>query len=139
VEEVYWTSTNWRVCRVKVRCPYISVLALSVGLRSVPGSTILVTTPVRLVHWTDSAVRRHRGLARIIYFVLISACTFPQCPQQILTRVEWFNVDSKKGTATLESRANAALAPAHALPVQVVLVPVLRLASKGPGVIDFSA
>ncbi len=48
MEEVYWTSTNWRVCRVKVRCPYISVLALSVGLRSVPGSTILATTPVRL-------------------------------------------------------------------------------------------
>ncbi len=85
--------------------------------------------------WTDTTGARHLGLARILYFVVISACMHVDCKQEVLARVQWFQVDRDKRMATLEPKSKETPSTAFVFardidPVKVILVPTLRLASR---------
>jgi hypothetical protein len=57
------------------------------------------------IKWEDAAGQRHVQLARVLYFISVSACMFLDCPRQEIALVRWFQ--GGNGTVRLTSRSQS--------------------------------
>jgi hypothetical protein len=73
------------------------------------------------IKWEDDIGNHHLQLARVCYFLSISACMYRDCPEQVIALVRWFQVQNGIARLTLRSQFEFVFVK-HFQPVRVAMV-----------------